>query len=76
MVYALSVTKMGTCQRNAQIRNHIRKDLNQTRRKESTGKESDSPTDVIFEPPKWIVMIPEKKKKKMSQSLANQTKKY
>ena len=69
--YALSATKMDICQRNVRTES-IKKDLNQERTKENIGRRrSDSQQDVIFEPQKWMT-VP--KKKKMSKSLANQTK--
>ena len=69
--YASYVTKMDTCQRNVQIGSITKEDLAKESTKGNTRKESDSQKDAIFEPQKWMA-VP--KKKKMSQSLANQTK--
>ena len=70
-IYASYVTRMDTCQKNAQIGSIIKEDLTKENTRGSTRKESDSRKDAIFEPQKWMA-VP--KKKKMSQSLANRTK--
>ena len=71
-IYASYVTKMDTCQRNVLIGSVTKEDLAKESTSGSTRKESDSQKDAIFEPQKWMA-VP-KKKKKMSQSLANQMK--
>ena len=68
--YASYVTRMDTCQKNVLTGSIIKEDLAKESTRESTRKESDSRKDVIFEPQKWIA-VP--KKKKASQSPANQT---
>ena len=69
--YASYVTKMDTCQKNVRIGSITKEDLVKESTRESIRKESDSPKEAIFEPQKWMA-VPKKKKKK-SQSLANQT---
>ena len=65
-IYASYVTRMNTCQRIGSI---TKEDLVKESTRGNTRKESDSQKDAIFEPQKWMA-VP--KKKKMSQSLANQ----
>jgi hypothetical protein len=56
--------------KNVRTGSRTKEDLNQESTKRNTRKERDSQKDVIFEPQKWMT-VP---MKKMSQSLANQTK--
>ena len=72
ITYDSYVTKMDTCQRNVLIGSVTKEDLAKESTSGNTRKESDSQKDAIFEPQKWMA-VP-KKKKKMSQSLANQMK--
>jgi hypothetical protein len=69
--YASYVTRTDMCLKNVWTGSHTKEDLNQESIRGNTRKESDSQKDVIFEPQKWMT-VP--MKKKMSQSLANQTK--
>ena len=71
--YASYATRMDTCQRNVLIGSITKEDLAKENTKGDTRKERNSQKDSIFEPQKWMA-VP-KKKKKMSQSLANRTKK-
>ena len=71
-IYASYATRMDTCQKNVRIGSIIKEDLVKESTRENTRKESDSRKDAIFEPQKWMA-VP-KKKKKMSQSLANRMK--
>ena len=65
--YASYVTKQDTDLKSAQT-GSIKEDPNQEKTKGITRrKASDSETDVIFEPPKWMTNL----KKKMSKSLIN-----
>ena len=70
--YASDVTRMDTCQKSALIGSITREDLVKESTRGNTRKESDLRKDTIFEPQKWMA-VP--KKKKMSQSLANRTRK-
>ena len=68
MNYASYVTNQDTDLKSAQT-GSIKEGLNQEKTKGSTRrKASDLETDVIFEPPKWMMNL---KKKKMSRSLIN-----
>ena len=65
--YPSYVTNQDTDLRSAQT-GSIKEDPNQEKTKGSTRrKASDSETDVIFEPPKWMTNL----KKKKSRSLIN-----
>ena len=66
--YASYVTNQDTDLKNAQT-GSIKEDPNQEKTKGSTRrKASDSETDIIFEPLKWMTNL---KKKKKSRSLIN-----
>ena len=64
--------KDGHMSKECPDRKHYKGGSSKGKYKESTRKESDLQKDAIFEPQKWMA-VP-KKKKKTSQSLANQMK--
>ena len=69
--YASYAIKTDTCQKNVWIGSITKEDLAKESTRGNTRKESDSQKDAIFEPQKWMAVL---KKKKTSQSLANQMK--
>ena len=62
---------MDTCQKNVWIGSITKEDLAKESTRGNTRKESDLQKDAIFKPQKWMAVL---KKKKTSQSLANQMK--